>query len=200
MPTPSRPRPRSPWTTCGALIFELRPGGLVEKGLIGSVAAWVEAVGARTGLAVTFHSDLEFVALPAGMEDDLYRIVQEALHNVDKHARATAVTVRIAVRGAGRGVLVVDIEDDGVGFHRPPPARSDGPQSDGPPSDGPQSDGPLSDGQQSLGLQSMRERAQRWGGSVVLRSRAGQGGHVRLTIPLPPMPGPPPSGRSGEPL
>ena len=144
-----------------ALIFELRPGGLAENGLIGSVAAWVESLGTRTGIAATFRSDLEFVALPSGMEDDVYRIVQEALHNVVKHAQATAVVVEIAVRGAGNGLLVVDIEDDGVGFHRPL-------QSAG-----------------SLGMLSMRERAQRWGGSVVLRSRSGKGGHVRVTIPLP---------------
>lgn len=154
-----------------ALIFELRPGGLVEKGLIGSVAAWVESVGARTGIAVTFRSDLEFVALPSGMEDDLYRIVQEALHNVVKHAQATTVMVRIAVRGGGKGLLVIDIEDDGVGFRRPL-------QSAG-----------------SLGMQSMRERAQRWGGSVVLRSRSGKGGHVRVTIPMPETLGPPSVGR-----
>lgn len=154
-----------------ALILELRPGDLAEKGLIGSVAAWVESVGVRTGIAVTFRSDLEFVALPSGMEDDLYRIVQEALHNVVKHAQATAVIVGIAVRGGGKGLLVVDIEDDGVGFHRPlPSVGSLGGQS------------PVG---QSLGMQSMRERAQRWGGSVVLRSRSGRGGHVRVTIPLP---------------
>jgi signal transduction histidine kinase len=147
-----------------ALILELRPGSLADKGIIGSVAAWVESVGARAGIAVTFHSELEFVALPPGMEDDLYRIVQEALHNVVKHAEATAVTVRIAVRGGGNGLLVVDIEDDGVGFNRP--LRAAG----------------------SLGMLSMRERAQRWGGSVVLRSSSDKGGHVRVTIPVPEMP------------
>jgi signal transduction histidine kinase len=147
-----------------ALILELRPSGLADQGFIGSVASWVESVGARTGIAMTFRSDLEFVALPSGMEDDLYRIVQEALHNVVKHAEATAVEVGIAVRGSGNGMLVVDIEDDGIGFHRPL-------QSTG-----------------SLGMLSMRERAQRWGGSVVLRSRVGKGGHLRVTIPLPDLP------------
>ena len=156
-----------------ALIFELRPGDLAEKGLIGSVAAWVESVGARSGIAATFHSDLEFVALPSGMEDDLYRIVQEALHNVIKHAEATTVMVGIAVRGGGNGLLVVDIEDDGHGFRRPLQSAD------------------------SLGMQSMRERAQRWGGSVVLRSRSGRGGHLRVTIPLPEVPGPP-AGWSGD--
>ena len=156
-----------------ALIYELRPGGLADMGLIGSVAAWVESLGARTGIAMTFRSDLEFVALPTGLEDDVYRIVQEALHNVVKHAEATSVTVGIAVLGAGNGLLVVDIEDDGVGFRRPL-------QSAG-----------------SLGMLSMRERAQRWGGSVVLRSRSGRGGHVRVTIPLPATPESPP-GWPGE--
>lgn len=144
-----------------ALIFELRPGDLAEKGLIASVADWVASIGARTHIAVAFRSDLEFVALPSGLEDDVFRIVQEALHNVVKHAQATAVTVRIAVHGTGNGALVVDIEDDGVGFRRPL-------QSTG-----------------SLGMLSMRERAQRWGGSVVLRSRSDRGGHLRATIPLP---------------
>jgi signal transduction histidine kinase len=144
-----------------ALISQMRPGGLAEKGLIGSVADWVASVGARTRIAVAFRSDLEFVALPSGLEDDVFRIVQEALHNVVKHAEATAVTVRIAVRGRGNGLLVVDIEDDGVGFRRP--LRAGG----------------------SLGMFSMRERAQRWGGTVVLRSRQRHGGHLRVTIPLP---------------
>jgi signal transduction histidine kinase len=144
-----------------ALISQMRPGGLPEKGLIGSVADWVASVGARSRIAVAFRSDLEFVALPSGLEDDVFRIVQEALHNVVKHAEATAVTVRIAVRGRGNGLLVVDIEDDGVGFRRP--LRSSG----------------------SLGMASMRERAQRWDGTVVLRSRQSHGGHLRVTIPLP---------------
>jgi signal transduction histidine kinase len=147
-----------------ALIFQLRPGDLADKGLIASVGDWVESVGARTGIAVKFHSDLEFLALPAGLEDDVYRVVQEAVHNVVKHAEASAVTVRIALLGAGNGLLVVDIEDDGIGFRRPLQANG------------------------SLGMVSMRERAQRWGGSVVLRSRSGQGGHVRVTIPMPDSP------------
>jgi signal transduction histidine kinase len=109
------------------------------------------------------------------MEDDLYHIVQEALHNVVKHAQANAVQVRISARGSGKGLLVVDIDDDGVGFHRP--LHSGG----------------------SLGMQSMRERAQRGGGSVVLRSRSGRGGHVRVTIPLPGDARPTPGGRgSGD--
>ncbi len=88
-------------------------------------------------------SDLEFVALPSGIEDDVYRIVQEALHNVVKHAQATTAVVGIAVRGGGKDMLVIDIEDDGVGFRRP--LRSAGAL-----------------GIQSLGMQSMRDRAQRW--------------------------------------
>jgi signal transduction histidine kinase len=173
-----------------ALILELRPGGLAEQGLIRSVAAWVESVGARTGIAVTFRSDLEFVALPSGLEDDLYRIVQEALHNVVKHAEATAVDVSIAVRGIGNGLLVVDISDDGVGFRRPLPATPAEPAIAALPATPAEPAG-------SLGMLSMRERAQRWGGSVVLRGRSGQGGHLRVTIPLPTGPGSP-SGSTGD--
>jgi signal transduction histidine kinase len=71
----------------------------------------------------------------------------------------------VSVRGSGNGVLIIDIEDDGVGFRRP--LRET----------------------ESLGMLSMRERAQRWGGSVVLRSRQSHGGHLRVTIPLPPTTG-----------
>lgn len=158
-----------------ALIFEMRPGGLAENGLIGSVAAFVESLAARTGIAMSFHSGLEFVALPSEMEDDVYRIIQEALNNVVKHAEATAVTVAVAVHDSGNGMLIVDIEDDGVGFKQP--QRSTG----------------------SLGMLSMRERAQRWGGSVFLRSTSGKGCHLRVTISLPDdaLPAPePPGGQS----
>jgi signal transduction histidine kinase len=158
-----------------ALILELRPGGLAETGLIGSVASLVESVGARTGIATTFHSELEFVALPSGLEDDVYRIVQEALHNVVKHAGASTVEVGLAARGVDNGLLIVDILDDGVGFRRPPHPGG------------------------SLGMLSMRERAQRWGGSVVLRSRSGQGGHLRATLPLPTRAGPPPGPSAEQP-
>jgi signal transduction histidine kinase len=160
-----------------ALIAQMRPGGLAEKGLIASVADWVASLGARTRIAVAFRSDLEFIALPSGLEDDVFRIVQEALHNVVKHAEATAVTVRIAVRGNGNGPLVIDIEDDGVGFRRSP--RSGLTVGRRSP------DGASWRRDGSLGMISMRERAQRWGGSVVLRSRQSHGGHLRLTIPLP---------------
>jgi signal transduction histidine kinase len=142
------------------LIFELRPAGPADLGLIGAIRDWAASLSARTGLDVAVASDLEFIGLPSAVEDDIYRIVQEALHNVVKHAEATSVAVEIAVLGSNSGQFVIDIVDDGVGFRHQPQSGA------------------------SLGMVSMRERAARWGGTVVLRSRGPGGGHVRLTIPL----------------
>lgn len=142
------------------LIFELRPAGPGDEGLIEAIRGWAASVAARTGLRIEVNSDLEFIGLPAGIEDDIYRIVQEALHNVVKHAEAKSVEIDIAVLGPSNNQFVVDIVDDGVGFRH------------------------VSHSGTSLGTVSMRERAARWGGTVVLRSRSQRGGHVRVTIPL----------------
>ena len=146
------------------LSHELHPGVLQHAGLVAALQGHCDEFGRQHETAVTFRSDGDLEGVPAEVALCLYRVTQEALHNVVKHAEATAVTVRIVVQGGGNGLLVVDIEDDGIGFRRPL-------QSAG-----------------SLGMLSMRERAQRWGGSVVLRSRSGRGGHLRATIPLPAMP------------
>ena len=139
------------------LVFELRPLDLAERGLVAAVRAHTASLEVRSGLLVD-------VVAPAGLADpgdldlqeDLYRIVQEALHNVVKHARATAVEVRFDPRAGG---LVVEVSDDGSGSAPAPGAR------------------------QTLGLVSMRERAERWGGRLDAGPRPGGGWAVRLELP-----------------
>jgi len=89
-------------------------------------------------------------------KEALYRIAQEALHNTVKHARAHRVEVRLTCDGGG---VCLEVEDDGIGFD--PTVVYPG----------------------HLGQQSMRERAERLGGAVIVRSAPGDGACVRALIP-----------------
>jgi len=149
------------------LTFELRPLDLAERGLVHAVRAHAESLQARTGLIIDVRApaDLE-PALGIDVQEDLLRIVQEALHNVVKHARATAVEIRLAPldeRGGDR--LLLEVSDDGC----TPDTVSDAPVEEG--------------ARNRLGLVSMRERTERWGGGLVVGPRPGGGWIVRVTLP-----------------
>ena len=115
-------RPRT-WRTPGTLvdgafgelrsmIFELRPAVLDADGLAETVRKHLEVVGRVHGLTATVAADCRR-RLPAEIEAPLFRIVQEAVGNVVRHAQAT--TVRIELREAD-GMLTVAVIDDGIGF------------------------------------------------------------------------------------
>lgn len=120
------------------LLCELRPGSL-RGGLLDAIQAHAARIRSREGLAVMVEVPEELPDLPSALEEDLYRIVQEALHNTVKHAHARSARVRFAVSG---DELVLEVRDDGHGSGHPAPAR------------------------EALGLVSMRERARRWGGDL----------------------------------
>ena len=138
-----------------ALLFSLRPDALEEGGLVAALGQNAHALEARHGLTV--HADLpsEPSLSPSG-QAAAYRVAQEALHNVVKHARAQ--TVWLAVREEG-GLVILNIRDDGGGFD---PATLPG---------------------GTLGQRSMRERAQGVGGTLSVRSTPGAGTAVTLTLP-----------------
>ncbi len=151
------------------LVFELRPLDLVERGLVDAVRAHAAGLEVRSGLVV--HVEASEGLDPAcgvDVQEDLYRIVQEALHNVVKHAGAGSVDVRFGA--AEDGGLVVEVADDGSG---PAPHPAPGPQPDA---------------QQTLGLVSMRERTRRWGGRLDAGPRPSGGWTVRVTLPAPDAP------------
>jgi signal transduction histidine kinase len=107
--------------------------------------------------------DIEFDAIDEpecrlDVKEALYRIAQEALHNVVKHADARHVQVRL--EGAGEGSLILTVQDDGRGFD------------------------PAGSFPGHIGLHSMQERAERVGGSVTLESRPGAGTRVLVRVPL----------------
>ena len=135
-------------------ITGLRPSVLDDLGLtaaIGSLAA------SASGFAVEL--DLQECNLPPHVETSVYRITQEALQNIAKHAAATRV--ELSLHRDPDGQVVLTVTDDGSGFD---PAIAGGPTS--------------------FGLIGMHERANLLGASLVVKSRSGQG--TRLTLALPP--------------
>jgi signal transduction histidine kinase len=145
-----------------AMVHELRPPTSAAVGLGEAVRALVESTGNRTGLRFDLHVGSGLSDVGSEIAEDAYRIVAEAIHNVVKHAEAGAVTVRVGVRDH---VLTVSVADDGRGLRAARAAAAGG--SDG------------------YGLTSMRERAERWGGTLRVRQRSAAGTAVRAVIPLP---------------
>ncbi|HEY4633899.1 MAG TPA: GAF domain-containing protein, partial [Candidatus Limnocylindrales bacterium] len=138
-----------------ALIFELRPGNLEQDGLVRALKTHTAALQGRVGLPIVVESDLAG-RLPLEVEEVLYRVAQEALHNVVKHAAARQV--RLGIRETTGGVAL-RIEDDGKGFD--PAAVPDG----------------------HLGLAGMRARADRLGATFACVSRPGGGTTIEVTVP-----------------
>ena len=135
-----------------ALIFELRPGNLQADGLVRALKTHTAALQGRLGLPVVVESDLN-ERLPLAAEEVLYRIAQEALHNVVKHAAARQV--RVDVRPLDGGVRL-RVEDDGKGFD--PATVPDG----------------------HLGLAGMRARAERVGATFACESQLGAGTSIEV--------------------
>ncbi len=138
-----------------ALAVELRPTALDDFGLGAALERLVDTFGRRTGLAIDLHVDGLEERLPEATETALYRIVQESLTNIAKHAGAGRASV--VLQGLGDRVVVV-IEDDGRGFDPTGPSAG-------------------------LGLVSMRERAELVGGSIRVDSREGSGTTIAIEVP-----------------
>jgi signal transduction histidine kinase len=136
------------------LAVELRPKALDDFGLEAALERLTGNFAEQTGLAVDFVARLGHQQLPAEVATALYRIVQEGLTNVAKHAHARTVSV-LLTRKNGRVALV--IEDDGRGFD--PDGAAGG-----------------------FGLQGMRERVDLLGGSLQVESRAGAGTTLAVEV------------------
>ncbi|MGE3179791.1 MAG: sensor histidine kinase, partial [Vicinamibacterales bacterium] len=141
------------------LVWELRPTALDDLGLRAALANYVKDWSARVGIPAEIHSTgLLDARLPSEVETTLYRIAQEALTNVAKHARATRVDVLLERRPDA--VLLV-VEDDGVGF-----AAGEG--------------APAAPG--GFGLLGMQERASLVGAVLEVESTPGQGTTVLVRL------------------
>lgn len=146
----------------------LRPSILDQMGLVAVLRETCTVFATRTGVVVKLVCVQLAVRLPADTELTLYRILQEALANVEKHARARRVSVCLTQPDS---VVRLVIRDDGTGFEpdRHPGARG---------------------GTGGLGLVSMRERASYAGGTLEVQSTRRSGTAIEVRIPLPPAPQP----------
>lgn len=142
-----------------SLIFELRPAALQEKGLAMALTNHINLFRRRHGIDVslTLHGDER---LSPDIEFALYRIAQEALYNVAKHAKASHVKVSLEVRP---DEVSLEVVDDGIGFDLSAGAKG-----------------------QSFGMIGMKERMSEVGGSLTVETASGQGTCVRARIPLAP--------------
>jgi len=141
-----------------AMIYDLRPPVISELGLAGAIRTYVSEYESRYGLKVLVQLEERETGLDPQQELAVYRIMQEALQNTHKHARAT--TVRVEWERDGPGAWVLRCTDDGIGFDIVRAARQ----------------------QRSVGLLSMRERAELIGARFDLRSSPGQGTTVTVRL------------------
>jgi signal transduction histidine kinase len=137
------------------LVYDLRPPALDDLGLVEALRQLAERYGSESGqLRVLVEAPEDIPDLPAAVEVAVYRIMQEALTNVVRHARARTCVVRLAVDDDA----ALEIVDDGVGI---PAQRSVG-----------------------VGLSSMHERASELGGSCIVESTRERGTRVLVRLPL----------------
>jgi len=139
------------------LAINLRPASLDHLGLKAALRQYIEMFGRQHKLKTQFELvGLDDKRLPPAVETNIYRIVQEALTNVVRHAKATQVDVLLERRG---DQMVTIIEDNGVGFE------------------------PEAAGTGRLGLLGMRERAEMMGGSLVVESTLGSNTTIYVEVP-----------------
>ncbi len=151
-------------TDLRAMVHELRPAPSAELGgLEEAVRALVDSTTNRTGLRFSLMIGRGIEHIKGELAEDAYRTVSEAIHNVVKHAAASRVVVRLAIRGDR---LEATVSDDGRGIDA---AKGNTDRS-----------GPA----HGYGLATMRERAQRWGGTLTVRPRRPTGTIVRLSMPM----------------
>jgi signal transduction histidine kinase len=139
------------------LAVQLRPKALDDFGLVPALERLAQTFAESSGIRVQLEANIGEERLPTEVETTVYRIVQEALTNVAKHAQATEVSILLVRRD---GVLTAVLEDDGTGFD-PEAVRSD-----------------------TLGLEGMRERVALHDGRLTLESSPGAGTTLRIEVPL----------------
>lgn len=144
------------------LVRRLRSPVIEEAGFVDALKGHLSLFAERSGISTPVEIEGTPIPLSPDVEQAAFRIVQEALTNVEKHggARAAEVTLRFEP-----GILECAIEDDGVGFD--PSEVPDEPDIEG-----------------GFGLLSMRQRAETLGGRLHITSSPGQGTKVAFDIPV----------------
>jgi PAS domain S-box-containing protein len=144
------------------LSLELRPSLLDDLGLVAALRWYVDRVATRAGVSRCFTADVRETRLASAVETACFRIAQEALTNVLRHAQATTIWVEVKY---AESCLELVVQDDGVGFDVNGALGRAGVNV-------------------SLGLQGMQERAAALGGTVQIKSIPGRGAEVHASFPV----------------
>ncbi len=137
--------------------FLMQPPLLDECGLATAMRSYAEGFGRRSGLAVTVEAPATDPVLPRAIETALFRVVQEALTNVHRHANSPTALVRLRI---AQGTVLLQIEDAGVGMATGKPVSP------------------------GVGIAGMRARVRQLGGDLSIETGSGVT-RVRATMPLP---------------
>jgi two-component system sensor histidine kinase DegS len=143
-------------------ILTLRPMMLDDLGLVPTLKQYIQDFEEKAGLSVNYTVMGRETRLPPYNEVTIFRVIQELLTNVSRHAHASHVQVSLDFQEAA---VVASVEDDGSGFDVGEPQSA-------------------SQQRKGLGLATIRERTDMLGGSVQIESRIGRGTKVRLQVPI----------------
>jgi two-component system sensor histidine kinase DegS len=144
------------------IIFDLRPMALDDLGLIPTLRKYLTDLGERCGMNMELLTFGKETRLPSTLEVAVFRLIQEAITNVIKHANAKNTMVKIEFTGHKVSIL---IKDDGIGMDHP-------------------SVEPYGQSRQHFGLLGMKERVDLLEGVMDIHSSKGEGTKILLTIPL----------------
>ncbi len=141
------------------LIYQLRTFSVEEDGLYPVLQKFIEGVNGRNNLQISLDSASQPLPLTPIQQQELYRIIQEAVNNIVKHSQAGLASIQFEVMDTAVSVIVTD---DGVGFE---PTR-------------------LNNEGTHIGLDSMLERAEELGGTLAVNARPGAGTEIKVTVPI----------------
>lgn len=144
------------------LAYDLRPPGLDEMGIVPAMATVCEEFSEKTGIQVAYRpAGIERLKLDVDTQINLYRMLQEGLNNIYKHAEATEAVVKLT---AAHPNLLLRIEDNGRGFDVEKRARE-------------------IDSEKRMGMRSLQERTELLGGTMIVSSTPGRGTRILIKLP-----------------
>jgi len=144
-------------------IYSLKPQSMLQKGLVAKIKGYVKQFSLATGIEVDVLVEQKEPELPEVIEVNIFRIVQEALNNVYKHAQASRACIKVIFSESKVSCIV---EDDGVGFDV-------------------SGQGDHMKGLSGYGLISMRDRVGQFLGTFCVDSKLGEGTRITFSIPMP---------------
>ncbi len=142
---------------------DLRPPQLDDLGLAAGIEAYINEMRQRTHLELVFEHDIDGVEMIPEVETTLYRVIQEAVHNVEKHAQAQGVDIIMQREGQ---LLILTVSDDGIGIAPTitKPGKRNRPNLE------------------HMGLQNMKDRIHAIGGTFGVSSIPGEGTEIRVSL------------------